>query len=200
MRKSAIVKATFAGVTALAIAGSTLVYAQQRDGRFDGQQRRWQPTTEDVAAFADARLAGLKAGLALSAEQEKNWPAYEKARRDFSAQRLERRAAMRTAPRPADPVERMKAQADAMAAMAASIKSLADATEPLYTSLDDAQKRRFAMLSRSGPQMGQGRDHHRGHHWRGRDRDRDGGPRQFERFRRGSLEGQPFEDAPPTQL
>jgi hypothetical protein len=55
---------------------------------------------------------------------------------------------------------------------------LADATDPLYKSLDDGQKRRFAMLSRMGGRdlggrdmdgrgMGGGRRWHRG-------RDRDG--------------------------
>ena len=37
-----------------------------------------------------------------------------------------------------------------MTARAASLKKLADAAEPLYKSLDDGQKRRFAMLLRGG--------------------------------------------------
>src|SRR5438445_13781147 len=72
-------KPILAGTTALVIAGSTFVYAQNRQ---DGA-RRWQPTVEDMRAFGDARLAALKAGLVLSAEQEKNWPAFEQAARDF---------------------------------------------------------------------------------------------------------------------
>ena len=55
-------KAIVAGTAALAIAGTSLVYAQQR-GR-DGAQRR-QPSMEDFRAFAEARLAALKAGLTL---------------------------------------------------------------------------------------------------------------------------------------
>ena len=47
-------------------------------------------STEDVAAFTDARIAGLKAGLKLTAEQEKNWPAVETAIRDLAKQRADR--------------------------------------------------------------------------------------------------------------
>ena len=36
------------------------------------QHDRFSP--EDRAAFLDARIAALKAGLVLNAEQEKNWP------------------------------------------------------------------------------------------------------------------------------
>ena len=51
-------KAIVAGTAALAIAGTSLVYAQR--GRDEGRQR-WQPNTEDFRAFGEARLAGLKA-------------------------------------------------------------------------------------------------------------------------------------------
>ena len=197
MWKSTIVKSALAGVTVLAIAGSSLVYAQQRDGRFDGP-RRWQPSAEDMRAFGEARIAALRAGLALNPEQEKNWAAYEQAARDFAKQRLDRRAAALTATPPADPVERMKTQAEAMATAAAGLKRLADATDPLYRSLDDAQKRRFAMLAgQFMPRAGeQDRSHWQRHHGPGRD-----GPRNFERFRRGGLDDQPFENGPaPTRL
>ena len=49
-----------------------------------------RPSAEDVAAFTDARIAGLKAGLKLTAEQEKNWPAVEAAIRDLAKQRADR--------------------------------------------------------------------------------------------------------------
>src|ERR1700730_6042157 len=71
VRASAMWKAIVAGTAALAIAGTSLVYAQQqRGGRDFGQ--RWQPNTEDLRAFGEARpradtragkeLAGLRAG------------------------------------------------------------------------------------------------------------------------------------------
>jgi hypothetical protein len=58
MRKFAI-----AGVAALAIAGSTAVYAQHR--HWGHGQMRMNP--EDRAAFADARIAAVHAGLKLTA-------------------------------------------------------------------------------------------------------------------------------------
>ena len=62
-------KAIVAGTAALAIAGTSLVYAQQRGGR-DGMMQGWRPNAEDQRAFGEARLAALKAGLMLNAEQE----------------------------------------------------------------------------------------------------------------------------------
>ena len=45
---------------------------------------------------------------------------------------------------------RLRHGADAMTDRAAGLKKLADAAEPLYKSLDDGQKHRFAMLLRMG--------------------------------------------------
>jgi len=154
-------KGILAGGVALAIAGSSLVYAQQRP-RMDGQ--RWRPNAEDMRAFGEARLAALKAGLTLTAEQEKNWPAFEAAAREFGKLRLDRMNAMRNAQPTDDPAERLRRRATAMADTRAVLKKLADATDPLYKSLDDNQKRRFAILSRIGGERGGP-----GHHFRGRD-------------------------------
>ena len=44
-------KTVLAGTTALAIAGTSLVYAQQGPGGPDRAQR-WQPSAEDISAFA----------------------------------------------------------------------------------------------------------------------------------------------------
>jgi zinc resistance-associated protein len=173
-------KAIVAGTAALAIAGTSLVYAQQRGGR-DGAQR-WQPSTEDMRAFGEARIAGLKAGLTLTPEQEKNWPAFEQAARDFGKLRMDRMTAMRSATPSNDPVERLRQRATTMTDTGAALKNLADATDPLYKSLDDNQKRRFTVLSRLGGRDG---DHMRGHdgggmrhHWG--PRRTDGGPMNME--------------------
>jgi zinc resistance-associated protein len=154
-----MLKSILVGTTALVIAGSSLVYAQNRS---DGA-RRWQPNLEDMRAFGDARLAGLKAGLALKPDQEKNWPAFEQAARDFQKLRLDRLSAGVDARRggqsriAADPAERMQQRAVAMAETSSALKKLADATGPLYTSLDDSQKRRFGILSRRGLDVDGGR-------------------------------------------
>ncbi|HEY7662202.1 MAG TPA: Spy/CpxP family protein refolding chaperone [Xanthobacteraceae bacterium] len=139
-------KAIVAGTAALAIAGTSFVYAQQRGG-YDGGNRR-QLSTEDLRAFGEARLAALKAGLALTPDQEKNWPAFEQAAREYGKLRLDRLTAMRNSPRSDDPVERLRQRAATLSDTGAALKKLADATDPLYKSLDDSQKRRFAILSR----------------------------------------------------
>jgi zinc resistance-associated protein len=160
-------KSVLAGTTALAIAGGAFAYAQQGSGG-DGLERvqRWRPTSEDISAFGDARIAALHAGLKLSAEQEKNWPAVESALRDLAKQRSERFAARASADRPKDPIERLNLRAEVMGQRAAALKKLADAAGPLYKSLDDAQKHRFVMLARlGGRQQADGFRGHRGSGW-----------------------------------
>jgi zinc resistance-associated protein len=159
-------KTIAAGTIALMLAAGVGVALAQSAPRRDGARAEF--SAEDAAAFTDARIAGLKAGLKLTAEQEKNWPAVETALRDLAKQRAERmnaRAERRSnrgeagrdnaAAQPApDAVARMREGADAMTARAAGLKKLADASEPLYKSLDDGQKRRFGALLRMGGRAG----------------------------------------------
>jgi len=152
-------KSFLAGTTALAIAGGAIAYAEQGAPEFERVQR-WHPTAEDIAAFSDARIAALHAGLKLTAEQEKNWPAVESALRDVAKQRSERFSARASADRPKDPIERLNLRAEAMGQQAAALKKLADAAGPLYKSLDDSQKNRFVMLAQlAGRREGAWRGH-----------------------------------------
>ena len=175
-------KTVAAGVTALAIAGSSMVYAQQR-GDNRGSAGHWRPSAEDISAFTDARIAGFKAGLKLTADQEKNWPAVEKALRDFAKTRSERFSAYASADQPKDPVERLRQHADAMTQMGASLKAIADAEAPLYQSLDEGQKHRFAIFAQMAEQRF-GHEHHRHHEHGGRG------------FMRGGPAGGPGSDGP----
>src|SRR5438132_35318 len=104
VRASAMWKAIVAGTAVLAIAGTSLVYAQQRSGRDGMMMQRSQPNAEDLRAFGEARLAALKAGLLLTSEQEKNWPAFEQAARDYGKLRMDRLAALRSGMAGDDPV------------------------------------------------------------------------------------------------
>jgi LTXXQ motif family protein len=140
-------KPALAGTIALTIAGTTSAFAQQPPAGAQPFQR-WQPSAEDVSALTDARVAGLKAGLKLTADQEKHWPAVERAIRDAAKERFDRFSARRAAPAAADPIERLRQRADMMSGRANTLKRLADAAAPLYQSLDDGQKRRFVMLAR----------------------------------------------------
>jgi len=115
----------------------------------DQQEQHNRFTAEDRAAFLDARIAGLKAGLALTPEQEKNWPALEAAIRDLSKERAERVKAWREKrdqDEHVDAMERLTRLSDRLEARAADVKKLEDAAKPLYDSLDEAQKRRFGAL------------------------------------------------------
>ena len=80
--------------------------------------------------------------------QEKNWPAVEQAVRDISKDRIAEREARRVAGQRTDVTERLRDRADALTTRAAALRRLADAENPLYQSLDEAQKRRFGMALR----------------------------------------------------
>ena len=146
MRKFAI-----AAVAVLAIAGSTAVYAQHR--HWGHGFSRISP--EDRAAYADARIAAVHAGLKLTADQEKLWPPVETAVKELAKLRIDRANARMNPPKddssqqkPDDPVSRLRDRADNMAATATAMKKIADAADPLYKTLDDGQKRRLAVLTR----------------------------------------------------
>jgi hypothetical protein len=151
-------KLVLAGTVALVMAGSTVALAQPRAG---GPERpRWQPSEADIAAFAAARIAALRAGLVLTPEQEKHWPAFEAALNDLARYRRERRAA-RQAEQPAgNPTERLRRYSDALTGYGAVLRKVADVQEALYNSLDEAQKRRFVILSQL--MRGGSSRHHRG--------------------------------------
>jgi len=158
-----MLRPVIAATAMLAIAGSSIVYAQERFGDhrgFEGGPRaeyRHRLTTDDIAAFADARIAGLKAGLELTADQAKNWPPFEQALRDLVQLRIQRMQAHEAANQqaqppqqgevPTNPFDRLEHRADAMAKTGAALKRLADAGAPLYQSLSDAQKHRFWFLA-----------------------------------------------------
>jgi hypothetical protein len=171
-------KILLAGVAALAIAGTTVVYAQHRPWFYE--HMRLNP--EDRAALADARIAAVHAGLKLTSDQEKQWPPLEAAVRDFAKLRIDRANARMTAnpddkdaQKQDDPVARLRERADNMAASAAALKKIADAADPLYKTLDDGQKRRLKILTHMERRFGGG-----GGWWR----------REFERDRDGDRDGQ----------
>ncbi len=173
-------KILLAGVAAIAIAGSSLAYAQHHEWF-----RHMRMSPEDRAAFADARIAAVKAGLKLTPDQEKLWPPVEAAVRDFAKMRIDRANARMNAQKddandaqkPDDPVARLRERADRMATTAAALKRIADASDPLYKTLDDGQKRRLKVLTHFG--HGGWRHHEDG------DRDRDGGDRDHDYDRDG---------------
>jgi hypothetical protein len=171
-----------AGIAALAIAGSTAVYAQHRPW-FHEHMRHMRLSPEDRAAFTDARIAAVHAGLKLNADQEKLWPPVESAVRDFAKLRFDRanarmearRNEMQDQQKADDPVSRLRERADNMATSAAALKKIADAADPLYKTLDDGQKRRLALLTHMEGRFGRGwRQHGFEHGMMGGERDHGG--------------------------
>ncbi len=155
-------KVAAAGLTALALLVPAASYAQQPnnpDQANIGEHRG--PTEADLQALTDARIAALKAGLKLTPEQEKNWPAVEQVIREM-AQSRQAWFAKRRERRSEDPIERLRDRADAMTQRAAQLKKLADAAQPLYQSLSEDQKHRLHYLTAFV--MGHG---HRHGGWRG---------------------------------
>ena len=139
-------KTIAAGMLALLVSGSSLAYAQQSST--EAPRDSWKPSEADFEALTDARIAALKAGLQLSAEQAKDWPAVEQAIRNMAKQRRDRMAAHRNDQHRGDAIERLRERADAMTDRAAQLRKLADAAQPLYTSLNDDQKHRLHLLMR----------------------------------------------------
>jgi hypothetical protein len=174
-------RAIIAAGVVFVLAGTTAVYAEHWPYWPDRWHGFWR-STDDMSALADARIAAVKAGLRLTAEQEKLWPPVEAAARDLAKQRIDRVAARRDerrsdrSPSPDELFERFKRRADDMTASAAGMKKLAEVAEPLYRSLNEDQKRRLVMLA--GPAWRPYGGHMMMRHWRertdldGADRDR----------------------------
>jgi hypothetical protein len=92
------------------------------------------------------RLSSLKAALRLTPEQERHWAAYESALQSLSSVHRERMAVMQDQST-TDPTQRLRQRADVLSKMSAALTRVAEAQEPLYNSLEEAQKRRFAEFS-----------------------------------------------------
>ena len=110
-----------------------------------------QRMQERHALMLDAHLAAMKAGLKLTDEQAKNWPAFETAIRDAEKARADRwrqtRERMAQAERPS-PIERLTMMSEHLQKSSEQLMAVADAARPLYDSLTDAQKRDFGPLMR----------------------------------------------------
>jgi hypothetical protein len=116
-----------------------------------------QRMQERHAVLLDAHLVAMKAGLKLTAEQEKNWPAFEAAIRDAEKARADRWRQARermSQGEPPSPIERMSIMSEHLQKSAAQLQLVADASKPLYDSLTEVQKRDFGVLMREFRQRG----------------------------------------------
>ena len=112
---------------------------------------RMQQWAADRETMLDAKLAGMKAGLGLTADQEKLWSPFESAVKDADKSRMDamgQMMRMRAQGESMSPIDHLDAMADRLSHGAANIKKIADAAKPLYDSLDESQKHKFGMLGR----------------------------------------------------
>jgi zinc resistance-associated protein len=137
------------GLTAMAIdanADPVAVPASDQSSSDAAAPDHFKFSDADRAAFLDARIAALHAGLELTPAQEKLWPAVESALRDTHKIIATQRAARRDGPRPADPVAWLQRISDNTVERGEALKKLADAAVPLYAALNDDQKHRLPFL------------------------------------------------------
>lgn len=103
-------------------------------------------TAEQIVANSDAYIDRIKGELNLTPEQEKHWGAFNSAMHYLGhngAERLNLRIARAKRDPPDDIVEQMRNEAQFLNDRAVDQRSVADAAEPLFMSLDDKQKAIF---------------------------------------------------------
>ena len=103
-------------------------------------------TAEQIVANSDADIDRIKSELNLTPDQEKHWTAFNSAMHYLGhngADRLNLRIARAKRDPPDDIVEQMRNEAQFLNDRAVDQRSVADAAEPLFTSLDDKQKAIF---------------------------------------------------------
>ena len=156
-------KTVIAGLTAIALAGSSASFAQQTPApQGEEKQEHHHLGPADLKALTDARIAALKVGLELTPEQEKNWSPVAQAVRYMAQAKQARRAEWREHGKNEDSIAKLRARAGAMTERAAELKNLAEAAEPLYRSLTEEQKHRLPYLIRAT--MWHGHHHGEWHH------------------------------------
>jgi citrate synthase len=163
-------KLVLSAVAAAAVMGSAFALPAIADEDNDGP-----PPVQRMMAnqelMLDAKLAGMKAVLKMTPEQEKLWPAFESAVRDGMKMQMEMmktrveamgamREKMRSGERPS-PIDMMTRMSEHLAKASEAVKKVADAAKPLYDSLNDEQKSHFGPLLRMlhggpGGMMGKG--------------------------------------------
>ena len=105
-----------------------------------------QLTAEQIVASSDANIERIKKELNLTPEQEKHWAGFNSAMHYLGhngADRLNLRVARAKRDPPDDIIEQMRNEAQFLNDRAVDQRNVADAAEPLFTSLDDKQKAVF---------------------------------------------------------
>ena len=120
--------------------------AQQQQPAVLTQTGAPQMTAEQIVANSDANIERIKKELNLTPEQEKHWAGFNSAMHYLGhngADRLNLRVARAKRDPPDDIIEQMRNEAQFLNDRAVDQRNVADAAEPLFTSLDDKQKAVF---------------------------------------------------------
>jgi zinc resistance-associated protein len=139
-------------LTMIAVVGSGVAlaafngYAEQSPGNIPAGTEKHVFSPADRAAFLDARIAALHAGLTLSPEQEKLWPAVETALRTAANNAMARGQKFKDAPAPASLVDRLRRRGENAVARGQNLEAIADGAAPLYATLSEDQKHRLPVL------------------------------------------------------
>ncbi|MBR0734612.1 Spy/CpxP family protein refolding chaperone [Bradyrhizobium japonicum] len=105
-----------------------------------------QQTAEQIVANSDSYIERIKTELNLTPDQEKHWFGFSSAMHYLGhngAERLNLRIARAKRDPPDDIIEQMRNESQFLIDRAADQRNVADAAEPLYSSLDDKQKEVF---------------------------------------------------------
>lgn len=100
-------------------------------------------TAEQIVANSDANIERIKKELNLTPEQEKHWAGFNSAMHYLGhngADRLKLRVTRAKRDPPDDIIEQMRNEAQFLNDRALDQRNVADAAEPLFSSLDDKQK------------------------------------------------------------
>ncbi|MBV8107201.1 MAG: Spy/CpxP family protein refolding chaperone [Hyphomicrobiales bacterium] len=138
-------------VAAVSVSGFTLTTAGAQSDQQPSREERRQHWAADRETMVHARLAGMKAGLGLKADQENLWSPFASAIDDAfksHTEAMEEMMKKRESGQRMSPVDRMDFMAGRVAEDAAKLKTISEAAKPLYASLDETQKRNFEVLGR----------------------------------------------------
>jgi|ERR1700722_404278 hypothetical protein len=149
--KRTLLRSLAAGAAAaLSASGFTITAAAQSDEKPSHAElvQRW------AEAGIDTQLKGLKSSLRLTADQDKDWAAFESAVKDAEKARV--LALQKEQSGNLSPMDLNVAKAERIEQGQADLEKIVDAARPLYESLDGAQKQKFVALGRMlVPERGQ---------------------------------------------
>ena len=139
-----------AAAAALSASGFAISAAAQSDQQPSHAElvQRW------AEAGITTQLKGLKTSLRLTADQDKDWAAFESAVKDAEKARV--LALQKEQSSSLSPMDRNSAKAERIEQGQADLGKIVEAAKPLFASLDGAQKHKFIALGRMlVPERGQ---------------------------------------------